>query len=199
MELVVLLLTILLVLQLLYSVIRIATLSLPDAKSVAAGTLRIVKVDQLADLPAEQNSELVGRPLFWVGRRPVVPPPPVPVVAKESAVSTAKAGDLKKIKLVGIFSGEESAGVIAIVSGDKQRIKVQEKALEWTLTSVAQDRAVFSYNGQTQELVLTQGKLPAGGVDKTQKDKKKNKQAKRKSDKKALDSSGIKRLGTSGK
>jgi type II secretory pathway component PulC len=197
-ELVALCLAVLLMLQLVYSVIRVTTLSLPEAKPVAAGTLRIVKVAQLSDVSAEQHAVMVARPLFWPSRRPLVPPP-APVVKDKPVATNAKAGDLKKVKLLGIFSGEESAGVIAIVSGKKQRIRVQEKALEWTLTSVAQDRAVFSYNGQKQELLLAQGRLPSGGADKAQKDEKKSNQAKRKQGKKAVDSTGIKRLGTSRK
>jgi hypothetical protein len=197
-ELVALCLAVLLVLQLLYSVVRVVTLSLPDSRPVAAGTLRIVKADQFPEVTAQEQKELVERPLFWASRRQLVAPPPTPAAKDKTLSANAQAGDLNKVKLLGIFSGEESAGVIAMVAGNKERILVHEKALEWTLDSVAMDRAVFTYDGQSQELLLTQGQLPAGRADKPDKRKGQGKQGKRNSDAKKLEASGIKRLGSSG-
>jgi hypothetical protein len=189
-ELVVVALVVLLLLQFAYSMVRLATQSLPAPHAVAQDSLRIGAVKSVPAVTDENRNEVVSRPLFWSSRRPAE------VVAAASdeapAASEAKSGDLKKVKLLGTFGGEETGGIIALVNGKQQRILIDQKALDWTLESVASDRAVFNNGTQSEELVLAHAPLPGGTTAvsrNTGREKKKNKGKKQ-----ANASSGIKPL-----
>jgi hypothetical protein len=190
-ELAVVVLIVLLLLQFAYSMLRLATLSLPTPHDVAPGSLRIGVVESVPAVTDENRNEVVSRPLFWPSRRPVEI---VATVAEEaSAASVGKTGDLKKVKLLGTFGGEKTGGITALVNGKQQRILIDQKALEWTLESVATDRAVFNNGAQSQELVLAHAPLP--GVSAAVSPNTGKAQKKNKGKKQANASSGIKRLG----
>ena len=90
-------------------------------------------------------------------------------MAQEEA---AQAGELAKIKVLGIFGGGQSAGVIALVNDKKRRILLNDEAMGWTLQSVEPDRAVFINNGKTQEVQLQMASISAKNEPK--KTKKRN-------------------------
>jgi hypothetical protein len=80
-------------------------------------------------------------------------------VEAEVTEEDAAAGELDKVRLVGIFGAGESAGIITLVEGKKRRILVGEKVEGWTLDVVESDRAILKNKGRSRELML---KPPAG-------------------------------------
>lgn len=148
-ELVALLITLLLLLQLVYSVVRLNFLEQPEAikpaLEVAGGTddLRIEPVTEAA------SQEIRSRPLFWPSRRPES------VVVEEVVVeTTAPSTELDKLRLVGIFGAGDSAGIITLVQDKKQRILLGEEISGWKLDAIAADHAVFTSGGQTRRAPL---------------------------------------------
>ena len=153
-ELLVLLLAALLCLQLGYSTFRFMTLAAPVPVVPAADSLHVPAVRGLALVSAEERNEIVGRPLFWASRRPLE------VVAKLQDPK-AISGELKDIKLVGLFGSGEQAGIIALVKGKKQRILLGDTVEGWTLKSVQPSELVVSNGKRTETLVLQQGTVSA--------------------------------------
>lgn len=145
-------------LQLLYSGARLAFVSRPAAVMPAEDALRAAAVDSLATVTAEQSDEIRRRPLFWQDRRPLENDASVAAVSEEAA---EEAGEIKGVKLVGVFGSGDSAGVIALVKGKKQRILQGDAVQGWTLESVAPDRAVLVTGDKREELFLKQGKVIA--------------------------------------
>jgi hypothetical protein len=110
-----------LLLQLIYSGLRLALLTSPQAIAPAPDTL------------------VVGEVASALNRRPALEE-----VEKAPPPEEEKSGDLKGVKLVGVFGVGESAGIIALVKDKKQRILLGEKVLGWTLQSVEPTRIVLS-------------------------------------------------------
>ena len=144
-------------LQLLYSGARLALMSSPEAILPAEDALRAAAPGSLAAVTAEQSDEIRRRPLFWQDRRPLASDASV-AVTEEAA---EEAGEIKGVKLVGVFGSGDSAGVIAVVKGKKQRILQGDAVQGWTLESVAPDRAVLATGDRRAELLLKQGKVIA--------------------------------------
>ena len=144
-------------LQLLYSGARLALVSSPEAILPAEDALRAAAPGSLAAVTAEQSDEIRRRPLFWQDRRPLASDASV-AVTEEAA---EEAGEIKGVKLVGVFGSGDSAGVIALVKGKKQRILQGDAVQGWTLESVAPDRAVLATGDRRAELLLKQGKVIA--------------------------------------
>lgn len=141
-----------LLLQLVYSGLRLVLLSSPQAIAPAPDTLVVGEVASALNLSAADSEELLGRPLFWPSRRPAPE-----VVDKAPPPEEEKSGDLKGVQLVGVFGVGESAGIIALVQGKKQRILRGEKLLGWTLQSVEPTRIILVDKGSRRELSLEPG------------------------------------------
>ena len=165
-ELLALVLGFLFLLLLLYGFVRIQFLSEPAPIIPSAESLEVAEMVLVATADAEQALEIVSRPLFWPSRRPLPGSDEAGGVAQEEAT---QAGELAKIKVLGIFGGGQSAGVIALVKDKKRRILVDEEAMGWTLKSVAPDRAVFINNGKTQEVQLQMAAVSGNNEPKTKK------------------------------
>ena len=144
-------------LQLLYSGARLAFLSRPAAVLPAEDALRAAAADKLATITPAQSDEIRRRPLFWQDRRPLESDASVAV----SDETPEEAGEIKGVKLVGVFGSGDSAGVIALVKGKKQRILQGDAVEGWTLESVEPDRAVLVAGDRRAELFLKQGKVVA--------------------------------------
>ena len=149
-ELVVMVLALLFCLQLLYSLVRLTIASGPDAVPPAEDALRFGPLQPGRAVVQVQSEEIRARPLFWSSRRPQAPPEQT----KEAETETAVAGELKGVKLQGVFGSGETAGVIALVKDKKQRILLGEKLQGWTLESVSPNRVTLASGGRSQELVL---------------------------------------------
>ena len=100
---------------------------------------------------AELSEELRTRPLFWSSRRVQVSEPETSSQMKTTAASKSK---LDKVKLVGIFGGGESAGIIALVNGKKRRILLGENVEGWSLDSVSRNEVVFADGARRETLIL---------------------------------------------
>ena len=149
-ELAVLLLALVLCLQLLYSGARLLMLGGPSAIPPAADALNVHQIQSTGGVTAEQRGEIVTRPLFWESRRPL----DEPAIVAEEEPSRGKVGQLKGVKLLGVFGGGETAGIIVQVKDKKRRILLGEEIRGWSLQSVAPDRVVLAADGRTSELVL---------------------------------------------
>ncbi|MEH6568966.1 MAG: hypothetical protein V7709_07830 [Halioglobus sp.] len=165
-ELLAVVLGLLFLLLLLYGFIRLQFLSEPAPIIPSSESLEVTEMVSVTAADAEQALEIVSRPLFWPSRRPLPGSDEAGDIALEEA---AQAGELAKIKVLGIFGGGQSAGVIALVKDKKRRILLNEEAIGWTLQSVEPDRAVFISNGKTQEVQLKMAAVSDNNEPKTKK------------------------------
>lgn len=169
-ELVAVTLGIVLVIQLVYSGLRVLMLSAPEPLVPAAESLIFSDVKSVQIVSLLQSNEIVARPLFWTSRRTL----DVAVVVAEDISSDGKpTGELASVTLTGVFGGGESAGIIAVAGNKKHRVLVGGKLFDWTLDSMGLDHAVFVRKGEKQKLELK-------GASKSVKTKKRdNKMSKR--------------------
>ena len=159
-ELLALLLGVILCLQIAVGALRLATSDGPAAVAPAADSLQVPTVLSPALVEAEERNEINARPLFWSSRRPVEE-----VAMLEEPVN--KPGELKGVKLVGLFGSGEQAGIIALVKGKKQRILLGDAVEGWTLKSITQSELVVANGSQTKTLALQRGKVKAAPASKS--------------------------------
>jgi hypothetical protein len=145
-------LVLLFLLQLIYSGIRLARDPSPDVVAPAADALRLDASITLNRVNSEQSEEIRARPLFWASRRPQRPAGTPPSRAKQEALA-----QLDGVKLQGVFGSDETAGIIALVKGKKQRILLGETIEGWTLKKVKHDRVILADGKRRSELMLTAG------------------------------------------
>jgi len=145
---------------LLYSVARVGFLSEPEPIAPSLELLGDAAPPGVTSLAPASSEEIRSRPLFWSSRRPAEVGP---VVEENPEDQSTAASSLDKVQLVGIFGAGESAGIITLVKGKKQRILLGEDIEGWTLEGVEPDRAIFKDKGRSQELVLK----PAARQDKS--------------------------------
>ena len=156
-ELVALMLTVLLLVQLFYSITGLALPQQPKSKLPSADTLVIGELQRYAVMTPQQSADVKARPVFWETRRPLSAELKAPVVAQKPK---AKKNELDKVRLLGIFGVGDSAGVIALVQGKKKRILQGDKMVGWTLESISTDHVVFTDSGKTQNVMLIRSKTP---------------------------------------
>ncbi len=158
-ELFALVLGLLLCLQLALGALRLVAMTGPAPVAPAADSLEVPPVLSPAEVAAEARNEINARPLFWSSRRPVEA---VVVLAEPEN----KPGELKNVKLVGLFGSGEQAGIIALVKGKKQRILLGDAVEGWTLKSITQSELVVANGSQTKTLALQRGKIKASPASK---------------------------------
>ena len=110
------------------------------------------------------------RPLFAPNRRPAVPlPPPAPPKAEPAPVVAAKPppDPLAEVKILGMYAGANSGGIIAWVDGKARRVHLNDKINDWTITSIGDREVTFSQAGSTRVLPL-EGRRPASAADAAQ-------------------------------
>ena len=149
-ELIVLLLAVLLCLQLVYGTARLLIATTPIPVTPAEGALAVHKVVRPVEVDTQQSNEIRERPVFWASRRAVEGAAP-------AATTKSKRGKSKKmppVKLVGVFGGGESLGIIVLVEGKRRRVSLNEKLDGWVLNSVTSSEAVFIAGGQRERLAL---------------------------------------------
>ena len=156
-ELVALVLTVLLCLQLLYSGVRLALDPAVDAVAPAMDVLQVKSVASQAVVASSGSDEIRARPLFWSSRRPA--PESVEEIAPDEG--GAAAGELKEVKLLGVFGSGDTAGIIVLVKDKKRRILQGEDIKGWTLQTVEPNRVVLVDGERREELVLKAGVIVA--------------------------------------
>jgi hypothetical protein len=151
-ELLAVLLGLLVCLQLAYGGVKLATMAAPEPVEPAADSLQVPLVLAPALVASGERNEIVSRPLFWGGRRPLaavtIPPE-----------AEGKPGELKGVKLVGVFGSGDQAGIIALVKGKKRRILLGEAVEGWILKSIQPAEIVVANGARTETLVLQHGKV----------------------------------------
>jgi len=152
-ELAAVLLAMVLCLQLLYSGARLALLAPPEAVAPAADALTVREIRSLSGLSSQQSDAIRARPLFWESRRPIA----TQVVKADAGAAKEKAGKMKDIKLLGVFGGGDTVGIIVRVKDKKRRVLVGEEIDGWTLQSADANEVVFTGGGRTQTLRLKAG------------------------------------------
>ena len=106
------------------------------------------------------------RPLFAPTRRPPVPPPPPAVKPPPPApvvVEKPPPDPLADVKILGMYAGVHSGGIIAMVDGKARRAQLNDKIADWTITSIGDRNVTFSQGGSTRVLPL-EVKRPASGA-----------------------------------
>jgi hypothetical protein len=151
-ELVVLLLGLVLLLQLLYSAMKLSFLSPPDPLPPAMDIFQGKEMSSMAAVAVKQSDEIRARPLFWLSRRFVEPAPAA--VDAASAEAQKEAGKLKDVKLLGVFGSGDTSGIIVVVKKKKRRVMHGESIEGWTLDAVESDHVVLVNGARRKELVL---------------------------------------------
>jgi len=175
-ELAAAILSVVLLLLLLYTVLRLVLNAEPVAILPAPDTLQVGELQRLGMVSPVQSDELRARPVFWPSRRPVVE-------ASNGAATVAKIpkakqkNELDKVTVLGVFGSGETAVVIAQVEGKKRRIMLGDKVVGWTLKSVERGTAEFVDAGRSATLALDRTTIASGSQSpqprKTNKEKKK--------------------------
>ncbi len=153
-ELVALLLGLLLCLQLAWGGLRLLRLAAPGPVAPAADSLQVPAVVGPALVAAAGRNEIISRPLFWNGRRPV---DKVATLADPES----QPGELQGVKLLGLFGSGKQAGVIALVQNQKRRILLGDTVEGWTIESITPHTLVVSNGERSETLALQQGAVTA--------------------------------------
>lgn len=157
-ELVAVVLVGVLLLQLLYTLLRLGMDSSPRPVAPTADALAVAGALERRLADAEGREDIRARPLFWPDRRPAAAAAVDPAADKAGA----RRGELEKVTLLGVFGSGAEAGVIALVKQSQRRVHVGEKVLGWQLAEVSGNRARFTEAGAEQWLQLRI--LHAGGT-----------------------------------
>lgn len=157
-ELVALLLALLLCLQLAWGALRLLTLAAPGPVAPAADSLQVPAVVGPALVAAAGRNEILSRPLFWSGRRPV---DRVAALADAGSKEGSRPGELEGVKLLGLFGSGNQAGVIALVQNQKRRILLGDTVEGWTIESITPHTLVVSKGARSETLALQQGAVTA--------------------------------------
>lgn len=151
--------TLTLVLLLVFISLRLFFLAEPAPYLPAPGSLVVADSGSGDAVTAQMSNEINSRPVFFPSRRPV-DAVVAPVAVDPSA---ANASELAKLQLLGVFGGGESAGVIVLIEGKKQRLSIGEAVKGWKLKSVDLNQASFSSGGKQETLVLQYSGAKAAG------------------------------------
>jgi hypothetical protein len=151
--LVVLGLSLVLLLQLIYSGVSLAMLSEPEAVAPIFGGTEDMQLAAVERVTEVQRDEMSARPLFSVTRQPP---------ATQASEATAKGRrQLRDVELLGVFGSGGTAGVIALVEDRQQRILLGEDVQGWTLEAVHPDRVEFARQGRQATVPLRQRQIKA--------------------------------------
>ncbi len=123
------------------------------------------KVDELPEIelteqPEESYADLVARPLFIKGRRPVDEPSP----EAEQAAAKFESFDWQ---LTGIYSTKENVSALfsraksKLAKDNHRRIRLGDDLDDWKLSEINKDRVMFKQGSNEKELLLRKPKLKA--------------------------------------
>ena len=139
--------------------------------------------------PAPVAGEIVGRPLFWRGRKAFVYVPTAESGEEES--ESADSGPIERVKLLGIYTAE-TPGVIVMLKGERYRVSQGEKLEGWTLSMMSADEVTFE-NGDQSRVIELQHAIPKASKESQQSrrprtvERKKKATVARKADSAAID------------
>ena len=160
-ELVALLLGLLLCLQLAWGALRLVTQAAPEPLAPAADSFQVPPVVAPAVVAAAGRNEILSRPLFWSGRRPVEQ---AATLTDKGGQAGSLPGELSDVKLLGLFGSGKQAGIIALVQDQKRRILLGDTVQGWIIESITPFALVLSNGERSETLVLQQGSVTASSA-----------------------------------
>lgn len=147
-----LVLTALLILQAVWSGVRLRLMAEPEPISPAESSLKVRDV-AYTDTDFVQAEVIRARPLFWAGREPFVDS------GKEEKVEIIAGGPdntaIKGVQLLGVYRSGSTSGIIVRQNGKRSRLRVNDKIGEWEFTLMSTDGAVFEAGDERRVLELT--------------------------------------------
>lgn len=117
----------------------------------AEDTLKVRALGLEPALDEEGSDRLVGRPLFWEGRRAI---DKRPLELIETTPKPVQVKKLEGVTLHGVYGEGESLGVIATVDGQLTRINANSSIKGWKMVSYADGKVTLENGGRTQSLPL---------------------------------------------
>jgi hypothetical protein len=158
-ELVAVILTGIMASVLLLGLLRLALPNQADAIAPTADSLVVSELPNAGVVSSQLSDRVRARPIFWPSRRPVYAGEVQPIAAVETGAAAPSA--LDKVELRGIFGGGDSAGIIALVKGEKKRVMLGDKVVGWKLDSIDGASVTFVDKGKSKRLSLVRA-APAG-------------------------------------
>jgi len=150
-ELVALVLLFVLVIQLAWGLLSIVRASFVTAIPPSKDVLNVGSREQVTQLKAEDRNAIVSRPVFWLGRSPLME---VEEVVVDTAAEKVAGQKIKGVKLVGIYGSGSTGGAILRGKGGKRRVAVGEEAEGWLLDAIEPNSARFIRGAAVDELQL---------------------------------------------
>lgn len=138
--------------QLVWSGIRLLTISEPEPIAPAAESLQVDDIRQSPALGEEPSQYLGARPLFWEGRQAFVPSADTPQVSEAQKVPANT--NIDQVALRGVYSSGGESGVIVDYKGERQRLRKNESIAGWTFTTLGDDGPVFESGEELRVLEL---------------------------------------------
>lgn len=140
-----------------FSVIQIRQITLPLAVSPEPVGLPLVITSNTSERVAEIN--LLDRPVFWQGRRPLVvdessEPVSQPAFEPEPVVLSSLPESLTDFRLRGVFFWDENKGMVYDLAEQRHRAMLGDKVAGWVLTEIDASGITLHWQGG-QELEET--------------------------------------------
>ena len=145
-----LILTAIMVLQLLWSGLRVLLTSEPAPIYPAEASLRVDGVLYPAQPGDELSRALVSRPLFWQGRKAYVPDTREEI---EEPVATRASKAINQVTLQGVYTGTVP-GIIISYKGERRRMRLGELVEDWKFIQIRPEGAVFRSGNSKRTLNL---------------------------------------------
>lgn len=101
---------------------------------------------RITPLLDRQSNDLVYRPLFWAGRRPLEEPSREVIVEPQQTASS-----LQGARLLGVFSSGGQSGGILSLGNERRRVLVGDSVEGWELASINAGQAIFESAGNNAE------------------------------------------------
>ncbi len=144
-------LTVIILLQLVWSGASLLLLSDPEPILPAADSLQVDDLHFGAALDEDMSQDIVSRPVFWQGR--------AAYTAGAESVDSGKPekprnSDIDGVTLLGVYSVGDVPGVIVSYREERHRLQPDESVAGWTFTSLNGNAAIFTYDSDTRELSL---------------------------------------------
>ena len=153
-------LTAVILVQVVWSGIRLWTVSAPDPLPPATESLQVDLIWQSPPLAEEQSQELAMRPLFWEGRQAFIPgTDDAPVNEPRKRRGNSNIDD---VALQGVYTSGNRTGVIVDYKGKQHRLLQNESVAGWKFTQLGGDGPVFESGRESRVLELVHARsVPA--------------------------------------
>lgn len=108
--------------------------------------------DHVNRLGLDQTNTIASRPLFWESRRPMEA-----IELDSVPVNTSAAGDedFNEVQLIGVYRAGQNSGVIVLVDGVRERVRLNGLIKGWQLNALEANSASFiDQSGREQTVQL---------------------------------------------